>query len=291
MSDWTCSKCGNPLCTRCGNCHWCKDGTCNKLALQAKLRYNRGRILLCLSGVTSTPRREHNLDGGYAMDSLSPCVQDDNPPEKRCTGLCGRILPATLEFFYRYGNKGLRPRCKECMAEESKARASQPEVRERRAAYERVYNSRPEVCEHRKVRAREVYNPEKAREKKERQRAKSLERIQEQNRQSYHRNKEKRKQYSRQRHAENPDVWIDYRLKKEYGITNDDKREMYAEQCGLCYICQVEMGSLSQAHIDHNHTTGQIRKLLCFKCNAALGMVDESEDRLTSMISYLREHK
>ena len=42
--------------------------------------------------------------------------------------------------------------------------------------------------------------------------------------------------------------------------------------------------------VDHNHTTGQVRGLLCHSCNVALGAVKEQEDILMACISYLKSY-
>ena len=41
---------------------------------------------------------------------------------------------------------------------------------------------------------------------------------------------------------------------------------------------------------DHNHRTGIFRGWLCLPCNVALGMVEDSCDRLLALAFYLRQH-
>lgn len=79
---------------------------------------------------------------------------------------------------------------------------------------------------------------------------------------------------------------------KQYGITPDDYDRMYSECNGKCSICdahQTELGTILV--IDHDHSSGMVRGLLCRKCNASLGGFGDSEDLLTSAISYLRKHR
>ena len=48
--------------------------------------------------------------------------------------------------------------------------------------------------------------------------------------------------------------------------------------------------STKSPHIDHCHITGKIRKLLCIRCNNALGFLDDSIERLKLCIQYLENN-
>lgn len=63
---------------------------------------------------------------------------------------------------------------------------------------------------------------------------------------------------------------------------------MLEEQNGECFICGSKPDD--QLHIDHDHKTGKVRKLLCRSCNAALGMCKESIDILKKIIEYIKLH-
>ena len=83
-------------------------------------------------------------------------------------------------------------------------------------------------------------------------------------------------------------------LKSKYGLTLDDFHKMIALQDGLCYICKDKLDLQSMgakcACVDHNHTTGKVRKILCRNCNTALGHAKENKTILKQMITYLEEH-
>ncbi len=85
----------------------------------------------------------------------------------------------------------------------------------------------------------------------------------------------------------------EYWLKKNYGITQADFLRMLAEQNGGCDICARPDGDgyKEKLHVDHNHTTGKVRGLLCYFCNAGLGNFMENEARLAKAVEYLRKHK
>ena len=85
-----------------------------------------------------------------------------------------------------------------------------------------------------------------------------------------------------------------YKLRKKCGITQDDKERMVQAQDGKCAICQREpigpdyrMGSL---HVDHDHTTGEVRALLCSWCNTALGLLRDDVTIAQSLIEYLKKY-
>lgn len=79
-------------------------------------------------------------------------------------------------------------------------------------------------------------------------------------------------------------------LARRYGITVEHYNELLNRQNNSCAICQstkVDKGRYRRLCIDHNHTTGAIRGLLCNRCNRTLGMVNDSIPILSKMITYL----
>lgn len=75
-------------------------------------------------------------------------------------------------------------------------------------------------------------------------------------------------------------------LMTKYGITLEQYDAMLTEQGGVCAGCGAEPTAIS-LHVDHDHTTGAVRGLLCFPCNAALGNAGDSAERLLSLAAYL----
>lgn len=73
-------------------------------------------------------------------------------------------------------------------------------------------------------------------------------------------------------------------------ITQEEYDFMYAKQKGCCAICGKHESNVlrNRLNIDHCHSTGKIRGLLCHHCNAALGHLEDSIDNLTTAISYLK---
>lgn len=85
-------------------------------------------------------------------------------------------------------------------------------------------------------------------------------------------------------------------MKHRFGITPDMRNIMFLNQQGLCAICGKEEtdkhpdGTIKYLSIDHNHTTGKIRALLCGNCNKMLGHAKEDIDILLNAAEYLKKH-
>lgn len=79
---------------------------------------------------------------------------------------------------------------------------------------------------------------------------------------------------------------------KMYGISTEQYDEILAVQGGVCAICKgPHRGRGSYFHVDHNHTTGKVRGLLCHYCNTAIGSLRDDPVLLESAITYLRSDK
>lgn len=78
--------------------------------------------------------------------------------------------------------------------------------------------------------------------------------------------------------------------KRLYGVTPERFSEMWDEQGGACRICTAPLilGSKSGCAVDHNHSTGDVRGLLCGLCNKGLGLFKDSPSILEAAVTYLR---
>lgn len=76
---------------------------------------------------------------------------------------------------------------------------------------------------------------------------------------------------------------------KKYGLSPVDYQHRLEEQMGVCKICKNACDCKASLSIDHDHKTGRVRGLLCFRCNVALGSFRDSVEVLKSAISYLEE--
>lgn len=104
----------------------------------------------------------------------------------------------------------------------------------------------------------------------------------------YHNNKENRKKYI----AENYDKIRSYKLKFNYGIVMEDYYRILKEQKNKCAICGRDQSEFDKIFgVDHDHITGNVRGLLCTKCNLMLGSANDNIDLLRNAIKYLRKYK
>lgn len=76
------------------------------------------------------------------------------------------------------------------------------------------------------------------------------------------------------------------RIKKEYGLSEDQVQTMLVDQVNACAICSTDIAT--GYHIDHCHTTGKVRSLLCSRCNQALGLLDEDQAKIQKAADYLK---
>jgi len=82
-----------------------------------------------------------------------------------------------------------------------------------------------------------------------------------------------------------------WRLKNHYGLTEDQYDEMFLNQEGRCAICQRHRDELKEVlAVDHNHSTGKVRQLLCRPCNSVLGYIKEDVDIALNLVEYIRRH-
>ncbi len=87
-------------------------------------------------------------------------------------------------------------------------------------------------------------------------------------------------------------------LKRRFGLTPEQFDQMKEDQGHACAICKrPETLAIRQDEkprelaIDHCHETGEIRGLLCFDCNTAIGKFGDSIERIEIAIAYLNQHK
>lgn len=106
----------------------------------------------------------------------------------------------------------------------------------------------------------------------------------------YQKNRERIRKYAnawaRKKYKQGWQAARNRRLKYDHGITARDYDLLFAAQQGKCAICHQPQLTKALA-VDHNHTTGKVRALLCNGCNTGLGSFKENRLALSNAIAYL----
>jgi hypothetical protein len=92
--------------------------------------------------------------------------------------------------------------------------------------------------------------------------------------------------YARKWESKNPLKKVCYSLRTLYGITLRQRDEMIDSQGGKCPVCLVEFSKEVSPCVDHDHTTGEIRGILCMSCNFAEGLL-KNTDSVLRLFEYL----
>lgn len=81
----------------------------------------------------------------------------------------------------------------------------------------------------------------------------------------------------------------------KFGLTAERFSAMKASQKGLCAACRRKPEPLHNTQeglvIDHCHTSGRVRGLLCGQCNFAVGHLQDSPERAYALWQYLLKHR
>jgi hypothetical protein len=102
---------------------------------------------------------------------------------------------------------------------------------------------------------------------------------------------QKRKECKAKYYKNNKEKHQNWCLQNSFGISLQEYNKMFENQKGCCAICnQHQIYFKKRLHVDHNHTTGSNRQLLCSQCNIMVGMAHEDLNVLQSAIDYLRKH-
>lgn len=99
-----------------------------------------------------------------------------------------------------------------------------------------------------------------------------------------------KREYKKTYNKDNKHLTRAYKLKIRYNITIQEYKSMLSSQDGKCHICGIHHTELPIALcIDHCHSTGQVRGLLCGKCNQGLGLFKDDIEALERAIQYLKD--
>jgi hypothetical protein len=80
----------------------------------------------------------------------------------------------------------------------------------------------------------------------------------------------------------------DLYYRRTYGVSADDVDVMLAAQGNVCAICGERPEVEARMHVDHDHVTGELRGVLCSRCNHAIGLLREDPALFARAATYLR---
>lgn len=109
-------------------------------------------------------------------------------------------------------------------------------------------------------------------------------------------NKDKKADYDKKRREryhllekDNPEYRIQKRnreLKQKYGLTHNDYLLQLEYQNNVCAICNKTGTKGRYLHIDHDHSNGRFRGVLCHQCNWYMGLVDADPEIKVRLMNY-----
>jgi hypothetical protein len=76
-------------------------------------------------------------------------------------------------------------------------------------------------------------------------------------------------------------------LRKKFGLTVKEFSRMLESQGGVCALCKAPPTPGISLHVDHDHGTGEVRGLLCVRCNNAIGLLRENPDLMRRAARYV----
>lgn len=84
-------------------------------------------------------------------------------------------------------------------------------------------------------------------------------------------------------------VMLKARLKRKYNLSIDEYKTLIESQNNSCKVCgaHAKNNLKGKLYIDHCHTTGKVRGLLCMKCNSALGLLNDDKELIQNLLDYL----
>ena len=84
------------------------------------------------------------------------------------------------------------------------------------------------------------------------------------------------------------------RRQRIYGMSAEDYATLlniHGGRCAICATIPTETGKMATLRVDHDHVTGAVRGLLCWRCNAGLGMFQDDSVTMLKAAWYVDAHR
>jgi Recombination endonuclease VII len=105
----------------------------------------------------------------------------------------------------------------------------------------------------------------------------------------YHRNRAEQQALRKERYKISGPGIRNKRIQKQHGVTAQQLLDLHQDQKDCCAICHKPEIIKSVLSLDHSHSTGQVRGLLCMRCNLLLGQANDDIMVLKEAIAYLEK--
>jgi murein L,D-transpeptidase YafK len=120
--------------------------------------------------------------------------------------------------------------------------------------------------------------------------------VSEMRKQTYLRDREKTLKRVAKYRNEYPEKIRDTKLKQAYGVGINYFNAKLKEQGGVCGGCRRSVKNIWRGQevnmaLDHDHKTNKPRGVLCMKCNRALGLLEENQEFILSLLEYIRKYQ
>jgi hypothetical protein len=105
--------------------------------------------------------------------------------------------------------------------------------------------------------------------------------------------RKERVRYAKAYRAKHPEKVMGAKLLCTYGLSLEEYEEKSKRQNGVCAICSKpnvpKNGYVERLSVDHDHVTGQVRDLLCRKCNMEIGVYEKNAKRLSTYLAKFKK--
>lgn len=162
---------------------------------------------------------------------------------------------------------------------------------EKARAYRREWNRKNREKRNAQCRAWRDRNPEFRKAYDQAYYAANKERKLAYNREYEARNRDRRNAIARKFYRKNAERLRLESVARRYGLTPAQLAELRESQFNRCGICKRDFGATTRPEVDHDHATGQVRGLLCCRCNKGIGQFGDDPEHLDSAAIYLRKAK
>lgn len=113
----------------------------------------------------------------------------------------------------------------------------------------------------------------------------------------YLKNKERYLENSKITYQKNKEKLRDLAYQRKFGITIEEYNNLFDLQKGVCKLCNCpetkvnrkSTGLVKRLAVDHCHSSGKVRGLLCQDCNVGLGSFKDNIEVIQKAIEYLKE--